>query len=156
MTRSSPIFTNFTAGIFSPLLYGRVDIQKYANGCKQLENFIPLKHGAITRRGGSYFVAEVKDSTKKVKLIPFVFSVSDSFILEFGHNYVRFYTNFGQVQSGSNPLEISTSYTETQVQDIKIAQSADVLYIAHPEHPPRKLLRLSATNWSLVDVDIQD
>ena len=156
MTRSSPILTNFTAGVFSPLLYGRVDIQKYANGCKQLENFIPLKHGAVTRRGGSYFVAEVKDSTKKVKLIPFVFSVSDSFILEFGHNYIRFYTNFGQVQSGSNPLEISTTYTETQVQDIKIAQSADVLYIAHPEHPPRKLLRLSATNWSLVDVDIQD
>ena len=80
MTRSSPILTNFTAGVFSPLLYGRVDIQKYANGCKQLENFIPLKHGAVTRRGGSYFVAEVKDSTKKVKIIPFVFSVTDSFI----------------------------------------------------------------------------
>jgi hypothetical protein len=55
MPRSAPIFTNFTAGELSPRLEGRVDLQKYPNGCKTLENMIVQKHGPASRRGGFIF-----------------------------------------------------------------------------------------------------
>lgn len=58
------------------------------------------------------------------------------------------------------PIEIFTSYTETQIQELSFAQTADVLYIAHPDHPTRKLSRLSTdgdkSDWVLTEVDFQD
>lgn len=52
--------SNFTAGEFSPLLLGRVDISKYFNGAKKLENFLIHNAGGALRRPGSKYVAEVK------------------------------------------------------------------------------------------------
>lgn len=100
MVRSAPIQTNFTAGELSPRLEGRIDLDKYGNGCQTLENMIVQKHGPASRRGGFYFSAEVKDSSKKTRILSFEFSVSQAYIIEFGDEYVRFYKNYGQIQSG--------------------------------------------------------
>ena len=59
MARAAIAFTNFTAGELSDRLDGRVDLQKYFNGCKTLENFVVHAHGGATRRPGTQFVAEV-------------------------------------------------------------------------------------------------
>jgi len=58
MTKANPIISNFTAGEFSPRLYGRTDLAKYYNSCKTMENFIVLPHGGATRRPGTYFAYE--------------------------------------------------------------------------------------------------
>ncbi len=50
MARVSPIQTNFTAGELSPRLEGRVDISKYFNGCRTLENMVIHPHGGASRR----------------------------------------------------------------------------------------------------------
>jgi hypothetical protein len=50
------------------------------------------------------------------------------------------------------PLELTTTYTEDELPDIKFAQSADILYIAHPNHPPAKLIRYAVGDWDLEDV----
>lgn len=55
--------TNFTAGELSPSLYGRHDIRKYANGCKEITNFIVRKHGGLEKRGGTKYVAAVKNQS---------------------------------------------------------------------------------------------
>ena len=88
------------------------------------------------------FIAEVKDSAKKVRLIPFEFSTTQTYILEFGDQYMRVYKDKGQVLSGGSPFEISTPYLEAELFDIKFAQSADVLYLCHPNHDVRKLVEL--------------
>ena len=41
MSKASPALTNFNSGEFSPLLEGRVDFERYANGCVLMENLIP-------------------------------------------------------------------------------------------------------------------
>jgi hypothetical protein len=97
MPRSSSIFTSFTAGEFSPRLDGRVDLAKYYNACKTLQNMLIHPHGGASRRPGTYFVSEVKDSGRKVRLIPFEFSVEQAYILEFGSEYARFYMKNGQI-----------------------------------------------------------
>lgn len=151
MARVAVELTNFTGGELSPRLDGRNDIAKYNSGCKTLENMIVYPHGSASRRSGTQFVAEVKDSTKKTRLISFEFSTVQTYILEFGDQYIRFYKDNGVILDGGSPYEISSPYLEAELFDIKFAQSADTMYICHPNHNPRKLTRSGHTNWTLVD-----
>src|SRR5210317_663528 len=156
MARVAVQLTNFTGGELSPRLDGRNDLAKYPTGCKTLENMIIFPHGSAARRSGTQFVAEVKDSSKETRLIPFEFSTTQTYILEFGNQYIRFYKDNGQILSGGSPYEISSPYLESELFDIKFAQSADVMYICHPNHPVQKLSRTGHTSWTLADVDFQN
>ena len=156
MARVAVQLTNFTGGELSPRLDGRNDLQKYPTGCKTLENMIVFPHGSAARRSGTQYVAEVKDSTKETRLIPFEFSTTQTYILEFGNQYIRFYKDNGQILSGGVAYEISSPYLEAELFDIKFAQSADVMYICHPNHAVRKLSRTGHTAWTLTTVDFQN
>jgi hypothetical protein len=153
MARVAVQLTNFTGGELSPRLDGRNDLTKYASGCKTLENMIVYPHGSAARRPGTQFVAEVKDSTKKTRLIPFEFSTTQTYMLEFGNQYIRFYKDNGVILSGGSPYEIVSPYLEAELFEIKYAQSADVMYICHPNHAVRKLSRTGHTAWTLTEVD---
>ena len=155
MPRTTLALTSFVSGEFSPKLDGRTDFDKYNSGCKTLENFLVHPQGAATRRVGTQFIAEVKDSTKKTRLIPFEFSTEQTYVLEFGNQYIRFYKDKGQITSGGSAYEISSPYLEAELFEIKYAQSADVMYICHPNHAVRKLSRTGHTSWTLTEVDFQ-
>ena len=156
MARVAVQLTNFTGGELSPRLDGRNDLQKYPTGCKTLENMIVYPHGSAARRSGTQFVAEVKDSSKETRLIPFEFSTTQTYMLEFGNQYIRFYKDNGQILSGGSAYEISSPYLESELFDIKYAQSADVMYLCHPNHPVKKLARTGHTSWTLTSVDFQN
>jgi hypothetical protein len=146
---------SFTAGQLSPRMEGRTDFQKYFSAGTIINNFIVQPHGPVARRPGSYYVSEVKDSSKKTRLIPFSFSTTQTYILEFGDQYIRFYKDSGQITTGSPAVayEISTPYLEAEIFDLKFAQSADVMYLCHPNHEVRKLSRTGHTSWTLTQVD---
>lgn len=100
----------FNAGELSPLLDGRVDIDKYSSGCRQLQNAVIQTHGGAKRRAGTQYISEVKDSTKKVKLKAFEFSTSTTYCLEFGELYIRFYKDGAQLQGAYATWLTSTAY----------------------------------------------
>ena len=213
---------------------GRTDFAKYFNGATNIENFVVLPHGPITRRPGTYFVSEIKTSSANTRLIPFTFSTTQTYILELGNNYIRFFKDSGQIVESdvtisgitkANPgvvtanshgfsngdfvnissvagmtevnnktfkvankatntfqltdidgnnvnttnfttygsggdanriYQITTEYTTAQLFDLKFAQSADVMYICHPDHEASKLSRTGHTSWSLDEVDFGD
>jgi hypothetical protein len=111
MPKASPIQYSFNTGELSPTLEGRTDLNKYSSGCRTLENFIPMVQGPARRRSGTYFVEEIKNSANRSWLLRFEFSESQAYILEFGDQYIRFYTNYGQVQTGSvTAWQTSQSY----------------------------------------------
>lgn len=61
-------------------------------------------------------------------------------------------TGFGAYSSGGEIgeiVEITTPYTLSEIPTLTYAQSADVLYIAHPNHEPQTLTRSSDTSWTL-------
>ena len=149
MARISHIQTDFLSGELSPILKGRVDTERYANAVGICENFIIKPHGGVERRGGTHYVAEVKTSANVTRLIRFEFNRAQSYILEFGNLYIRFFTQNGQVSSGGSPYEIVSPYTTAQLDEIQVAQSADTMYIVHPDVSPRKLVRSSNTSWAL-------
>jgi len=228
MARVHPFQTNFTAGELTPKLAGQVDFKKYSNGVETLENMTVFPQGGVSRRNGSRFVCEVKDSTAITRLISFEFNITQAYVLEFGNNYIRFLKDNGQITeaaktitaiTAANPAvvtstshgfsngndvwiagvvgmtrlngrrftvassttntfaltgedstsydayssggtasktyEIATTYTSAELSELQFTQSADVMYIVHPNHPPAKLSRTAHTTWTLDDVDFQ-
>ncbi len=67
-------------------------------------------------------------------------------------------TSYDAYSSGgtaSKTYEIATTYTSAELSELQFTQSADVMYIVHPNHPPAKLSRTAHTTWTLDDVDFQ-
>jgi hypothetical protein len=95
MTTARTIARSFAGGELSPELVGRMDLDKYQTGLALCKNFITLPHGPAQNRPGFAYVNQCKDSTRKVRLIPFSFSADETIVLEFGHLYIRFHTNGG-------------------------------------------------------------
>ena len=104
MARVAVQLTNFTGGELSPRLDGRNDLTKYSSGCKTLENLIVYPHGAAARRPGTSFVAEVADSDNKTRLVPFEFSTTQTYMLEFSNLKIRVYKDNGSVLEGDKTI----------------------------------------------------
>ena len=154
--RADLIQTNFTSGEISPLLYGRVDLAKYYNGAKIIENFVVRPQGGLVRRTGTQFVQEVKDSAKNTRIIAFSYSSEQNYILEFGDEYIRFFKDGGPIEVAGNPVEVVTPYQDTELDGLYFTQSADVLFICHPSYAPRTLSRTSHTVWTLEVFEADD
>lgn len=156
MAKVSAIQNNFNGGEISPLLYGRPDLDKYKTGLKTCKNFIPLIQGPVERRPGTVFVEEVKTSSLSTRLVRFEFSTTQAYIIEFGNLYCRFIKDNGQILSGGSPVELVTTYATADLFELKFTQSADVLYVTHPDYPPRKITRTSDTAWSITTITLED
>ena len=100
---SHPFKTNFTAGELTPKLTGQVDLAKYAHGAACLENFAVQVHGGAARRAGTTYIQDARESgafqsdfvqtdafdvatgDTVVRLVPFKFSTTQVYMLEFGN-----------------------------------------------------------------------
>ena len=90
MARLEKVQTSLIKGILSPRIRGRLDFQGFFDGADSIENMFVLPQGGGTRRSGTRFVAETKDSTKLSRLVNFQFSVDQTYEIEFGEFYTRF------------------------------------------------------------------
>jgi hypothetical protein len=140
---------SFSSGELTPELFGRIDLAKFQSGLAACRNFIVLPHGPAANRPGTEFVLEVKDSTKRTRLIPFTYSVDQTMAIELGAGYFRFHTQGATLLAGSAPYEVVNPYAEADLFDIHYVQSADVLTLVHPNYPVQELRRLGAANWQL-------
>ncbi len=103
----------FSGGIISPQLLGRSDQQKYAMGLALCENAWITRYGTLENRPGTIFDAAVKDSTKRVRLVPFVFSNDVSYLLEFGENYVRPFKDGARISVvGASGWAVGATYAQ--------------------------------------------
>jgi hypothetical protein len=72
------------------------------------------------------------------------------------------YTAYSSGGTVAEIYEIATTYTQADLFDskgalrLKFAQSADVLYIAHPSYAPRKLTRTGHASWTLTTISFID
>lgn len=154
MPRASALQPSFNQGEWSPLTYGRADIQQRAKAMQLCRDFQPTIQGPLVRRSGTWYVAAAGASV--VRLQKFQFNTTQAYVLEFGHGFIHFYVNGGQLLSGGVTYEVATNYTLAELDGLNFTQSGDVLYIVHPAHPPATLKRLGATNWVLSNITFQD
>src|SRR6478736_6240680 len=85
------LLRSFAGGEITPELAGRLDLVKYQTGLALARNMVTLPHGPAARRPGFQYINQAKDSTSVVRLIPFQFNATQTAVLEFGHQYVRFH-----------------------------------------------------------------
>lgn len=153
MGEQSPIVTAFTGGEVSPLLDGRTDLARYYSSSRRAENFLCLPQGPAERRGGTRFIAEAAGPARP---IPFEFSDEQAYVIEAGAGYFRFYKDGGRIELNGVPYQIATPYQAADIAGLRWCQSADVMYLVHRAHAPRKLSRTGHTSWTLTPVDFVD
>lgn len=233
MGRASQIQNAFNAGELSSLMLGRQDVHKYASGLFVCLNAIPLTQGGWTRRPGTAYLHQTRHHDKTSRLLAFKHSIDQNYVLEFGEQYIRFFTDngiltntaqsitsitkadpgvlsktshgysngdriylsdvvgmtqlngrevvvtnatsnafdlydsdgntidttgYGTFTSGdmAEVFEVVTAFQEADIPDIRITQSADTLYILHPDYQPQTLVRNSALSWTLADIVFTD
>jgi hypothetical protein len=152
MAQARTLQRSFAGGEITPEMYGRIDDIKFQTGLALCRNFVTKPHGPAENRAGFKFVREVKDSTKRVRLIPFTYSTTQTMVLEVGDQYIRFHTQGATLLNAGVPYEVATPYLEAHLFDLHYVQSADVLSIVHPGYQSRELRRLGATSWTLTTV----
>ncbi len=149
-----PLKPSFAGGELTPALYGRTDLQKYDVGAATLENALVLRYGGVSRRPGFRHITQTANN-KKARLIPFQFSATQTYVLEFTEGKIRFYTHGGQlVKEDGSPIEVDTEYKEDELATIKYAQSADMLFLVQPNHQPCSITRYGITDWRMESMDI--
>ena len=147
MARLVTYQTSFADGQISPKLKGFVDTESYKSSVQDLQNMVVMPQGSITRRPGTRYVASSKNNGQ-VRLIPFNFGQDQAYVLEFGNLYVRFFKNSAVLEDSGSAYEISSPYGTSDLANLSFTQSADILFIAHPSHQPRQLIRSGDTSWA--------
>lgn len=146
---SNVVQRSFTGGELGPSMYARTDHARYATGLRKSRNFMVLRHGALANRPGFKFKNGTKDDGV-VRLLRWEFSDTQTYLLEFGDEYIRFYYNGELVLDDMNdPYEVTTPFDVEELSDLKFVQSADVVTIVHPTHGIYELSRADHDDWSL-------
>lgn len=141
---------SFAGGELSDSMYGRVDINKYDSGAATLKNFTVQRYGGVRNRNGFRHIGATYGG-KRAFYIPFLYNANETYIIEVTAGHCRFLYN-GQyiVEDNEEPYTISNNLNPADLQGIckiKYTQSADVLFIVHPDHYPMTLTRYSTYDW---------
>lgn len=144
---------NMTRGEITPLAQGRVDTDHYQAALAEARNVTVLRYGGVTRTPGTIYGGSVKTAAKKTRFLPFAFNTDQTYFIEAGDLYFRFWTKSGmvisRVESGGSPVEVATPYLEADLKLIKLRQVADQVYLFCKGYQPRVLTRNSETSWTL-------
>jgi len=143
-----PVIT-LNSGKLTPLIDARSDVEKYGGGCRELQNMIPLVYGPVTRRPGTLRVANCYDHDVKSRMVKFIYSSTIAYKLEFSNKILNVYYEQTLVDT------LATSYLEADLPELQFEQSADVMWIVHPEYHPAKLTRTDATTFALNDITFE-
>lgn len=147
-----PASVSFASGELSPVLYGRVDLAAYSIGAKELTNFIVLPQGGIINRPGTRVLSD-GSGLSYARLIPFIFNMDTAYILVYQlGGRINVYSKSGDRITSFTGF----SYSEAELQNIRWLQSADIIYIFHPNEKTQKISRYSETDWRMAEVDFKN
>lgn len=165
--------SKFSNGMISEMLWGDSTHPKYGSSLKLCRNWIPVPQGALVKRSGTQFIAPFRDQTYAARLIPFVFSDGQAFVLEIGNLYVRFYKNKQYVGTDFalhtypdvTPYhEVVTPFTTAMLPYLKYTQVGDVVTLCYGGQvpgvgavAPRDLRKTTGTvgPWSMTATPIK-
>jgi len=161
MSRAVTIQTNFTTGEVDPLLKSRIDINQYYNALDQARNVLIQPQGGIERRPGLQFIFEVPSAANPqngMKLVPFEFSTTQSYMLLFVHNRMYIFKNkelVTNINSSGNDF-LTTTIGSTILATMDHTQSADTLIVVQEDMAPKKIVRGAAHNsWTISDISFE-
>jgi len=157
MARFVQLQTNFTTGELDPLLRARVDLDQYGNALQKATNVVIQPQGGLKRRPGTRYLFELPASAANgVRLVPFEFSVDDSYMLAFVDERMYVIKDgvlVDDINGTGNPYLVTT-ITASMLDAINWTQSADTMIVCHPDLQPVRLLRgATDADWEYTTID---
>jgi hypothetical protein len=140
---------NFSAGIISQQLSGQIQLPVYQNGVEMMENFIINHNGSIAKRTGFKLIDDISQIIGKdiYKVVKFIFDEQQLYLIFFDEQYMYIVSwvddKFIYINKYSHDLQ------QHELVNLKYTQNADVIYFTFPYAQPRKLIRNSATKFTL-------
>ena len=152
---------SFTRGELSPRLDARTNLEQYAIGLKSAKNAIIHQEGGISNRMGLEYCGTAKDSSNFVRVIRFVFNTEQTYMLEFGHKYIRFLKDgayiiypddYETASKRGQIVEIESPYNADDLPLLKCSRAGDILTLTCTgKYPAKNLSRYSHYDWKLED-----
>ena len=124
----------FSTGELAPELWGRSDLNAYANGAARLHNVFVEPSGGVRRRPGVRLVDKLPGA---VRLIAFEFNTEQAYILAFGDYEGLVF------KDGVATHRFETPFGVAHHDLLNWTQSADTLLVVHPDVAPMRLTRTS-------------
>jgi hypothetical protein len=149
--------TNFSVGELDPLIRARTDIKQYQNALEEATNVIIQPQGGFKRREGLEFIYDFGSTFTDFKVIPFEFSVNDSFTLVFVNQRIYVF-KAGVLQTNingtGNPYIAATSITTSMLNSLNYTQAVDTVILCHEDLQTKRLVRNSDTSWTLENLPL--
>ena len=141
------LITDWSAGELSDKMLGRMDSPLYRKGADELENFLVMAQGGITRRPGTKYVRQPNTTTATCRLVPFVYATDEAYLVEMQAGNIR-------VWRGDTASTISSSptWTAEHLWEIQICQDDNGLYFAHPGYVPQALMRTEKDTFAFGNI----
>jgi len=161
MSRAVTLQSNFTTGEIDPLLKSRIDINQYYNGLDKARNVLIQPQGGVVRRPGLEYVDTIPSAASPsngIKLVPFEFSTTQSYMLLFVNNRMYVYKDKELVTNinGSGNDYLTTTIASSYLANMDYAQSADTLIVVHEDMAPKSIVRgASHSTWTISDISFE-
>ena len=152
MAKVRNLKTSYVNGALDEKLLARVDTEIYTKGALELENvYVSPQGGALRREGLEYF--DTTTTSQAARLVSFEFNVEQTYLLVFTPGEFKVYKtdDLSTVQATVSSSPIST-ITADMLAEMRWTQSADTLYLVHPDLEPIKVTRASDTVWTATSV----
>ena len=168
MARIRVPVSNFSFGEISPSLVTRTDTNVYSNAGSKVENFFLKNEGGLLKRYGIKKIFEFDtavnliDYTQQVRIIPFIFSDDERYIISLEHQKIRcfqivFTTGAIQlVETITQDVDSATlPFTHNNIHEITYAQSGDTMFLCHNTFQTRELRRTSLTDFEIGNFEFE-
>ena len=148
MARAQSTIATFSSGELDPRMRGRTDIKQYLQGALRMRNFRQLAQGGVQTRPGTDKILEIPEDGR---LIPFIFSESQSYLLAFVRQEIRIFEN--STGEWANVQTINTSYNIDQIKEMDFTQFSDTMILVHESKRPAVLKRVTFNTFTLQDFE---
>jgi len=151
--------TNFSVGELDPLLRARTDLQQYQNALEEATNVIIQPQGGFKRRDGLEFIYDFGSTFTDFKVIPFEFSINDSYLLVFVNQRIYVFKD-GVLQTNinatGNDYIAASSITTAMLDELNYTQAVDTLILCHEDLQTKRLVRNGDTSWTLENLPLKN
>ena len=141
MARVNTLLPTFSRGEVSPLMVGRSDLEQYSACLNKSRNCWIRPYGVASRMAGTEYITTTKAECRFIK---FVFSATDSYMIEVGAGYFRFMNNGAVVTKTSADAWItSTAYVKGDY----VEESSTIYYCLEAHTSGTFATDLAANKW---------
>lgn len=144
--------SHFGGGEIAPEEQGHSASVLVQRGLATCRNAFSTQRGVWMNRAGTQMVATAGATASRLE--PFLFSDDQTFVLELGALYIRFFTGGAAVIVAGVPLELVTPWAQPDLELLKFCQVGDVITVTHPSYAPREISRLADDSWTLTTVSL--